>query len=375
MWFEYGRKIIGSKQVTIKRLFCYFCMMQMNKKHFPKLNKKEWISVIEKSLKNGHISDFTWSPDRQIEGLPFAHREDVIGGIPPMVSRKENNDWLIGFISASGKLPVKLPGYHAVYFKSKHLQMAHFQSFLGKNTSLQEVTLLYSKNNLESLLALWNKVSTEEKGLTLQIAIPFDRLAQIDFLELMTVRTKWSIPFKLLVLMGKGGDNSLVDEWADFFEGLLTKLGEIEKEDLQKEFFHILRVGVWVSSAQILFETAQIRALKLLLYNIQKALVSEVYEVPIQAFISLESLSKDENHQLILATSAGMAAIMGGVQGLYYEAENMDDERSRLFRNIQLLLKEEAGLAQVEDPIAGSYAVEDLTASLARLVWEKMIKH
>jgi hypothetical protein len=348
--------------------------MNTNKEQFPKLNKEEWISLIEKSLKNGEINDFSWHPDQYIAGLPYAHREDVAKDIPPLISLKDKNEWLVGWVLQNNKIPENLEGFDAVYCEVPILQKEQFQNILRINPSWKEVTLFLTEDDLESQLKSWKESFIADAKPAIQIAVPYEKLAKIDCLELMSLRTSLNLPFHLLVLMEKSGEKSLVREWGEFFATLVSKVEKLDKEDLRKDFCQILRLGVWVNSAQILFETAQIRALKLLIYNIQKAIGIEVNEVPIQAFISLKSLSKDENHQLILATSAGLAAVMGGVHSLYFRADNMDDDRSRLFKNIQLLLKEEAGLTQVEDPIAGSYAVESLTETLAALVWEQLIK-
>ena len=65
-----------------------------------------------------------------------------------------------------------------------------------------------------------------------------------------------------------------------------------------------------------------------------------------------------------------LAAILGGTQSLHTnafdEALALPTEASaRIARNTQLVLREETGITRVVDPLAGSYYVESLTASLA----------
>jgi len=79
--------------------------------------------------------------------------------------------------------------------------------------------------------------------------------------------------------------------------------------------------------------------------------------------------SKDPYNNIIRTTVEAMAAILGGTQSLHTnsfdEALALPTEFSaRIARNTQLVLQEETGITNVVDPLAGSYYVESLTASL-----------
>jgi methylmalonyl-CoA mutase len=79
--------------------------------------------------------------------------------------------------------------------------------------------------------------------------------------------------------------------------------------------------------------------------------------------------SKDPYNNIIRTTIEAMAAVLGGTQSLHTnsfdEALALPTEFSaRIARNTQLVLQEETGITKVVDPLAGSYYVESLTASL-----------
>ena len=81
--------------------------------------------------------------------------------------------------------------------------------------------------------------------------------------------------------------------------------------------------------------------------------------------------SQDPYNNVVRTTIEAMAAVLGGTQSLHTnafdEALALPSEASaRIARNTQLILREETGVAQVVDPLAGSYYLESLTASLAR---------
>jgi methylmalonyl-CoA mutase len=44
---------------------------------------------------------------------------------------------------------------------------------------------------------------------------------------------------------------------------------------------------------------------------------------------------------------------------------------SRIARNNSILLKDESHLGKVSDPLAGTYAIENMTHTLAQAAWKK----
>ena len=80
--------------------------------------------------------------------------------------------------------------------------------------------------------------------------------------------------------------------------------------------------------------------------------------------------AKDPYNNIIRTTIEALSAVLGGTQSLHTnsfdEALALPTEFSaRIARNTQLVLKEEAGITKVVDPLAGSYYVESLTSELA----------
>jgi methylmalonyl-CoA mutase len=78
---------------------------------------------------------------------------------------------------------------------------------------------------------------------------------------------------------------------------------------------------------------------------------------------------QDPYNNVIRTTIEAMAAVLGGTQSLHTnaldEAIALPTEHSaRIARNTQLVIQEETGIIKVVDPLAGSYYLESLTASL-----------
>lgn len=75
------------------------------------------------------------------------------------------------------------------------------------------------------------------------------------------------------------------------------------------------------------------------------------------------------------AMSAALASVDSITVNPFDGAYNEPDEFSeRIARNQQLLLKEEAHMNRIVDPAAGSYYIENLTASIAQQAWELFLK-
>jgi methylmalonyl-CoA mutase len=80
--------------------------------------------------------------------------------------------------------------------------------------------------------------------------------------------------------------------------------------------------------------------------------------------------SQDPYNNVVRTAVEALAAVLGGTQSLHTnsfdEALALPSEFSaHIARNTQLVLREETGIVNVADPLAGSYYVERLTADLA----------
>lgn len=82
---------------------------------------------------------------------------------------------------------------------------------------------------------------------------------------------------------------------------------------------------------------------------------------------------------MLRTTTGTMSAILGGVDSfrvLPFDVpyESPTEFAERIARNQQLILKEESYLDRVADPAAGSYYIENLTASLAEEAWKLFLQ-
>jgi methylmalonyl-CoA mutase len=83
---------------------------------------------------------------------------------------------------------------------------------------------------------------------------------------------------------------------------------------------------------------------------------------------------QDPYNNIVRTTIEGLAAVLGGTQSLHTNSFDEaialpTDFSARIARNTQLILAEESGIANVADPLGGSYYIEALTKELADKAW------
>ena len=125
----------------------------------------------------------------------------------------------------------------------------------------------------------------------------------------------------------------------------------------------------------LFMEVAKLRAARLLWATLMRDLFSpgDLSSLMLRTHCQTSGVSltsQDPYNNIIRTTIEALAAVLGGTQSLH---TNSFDEAlalptpfsAHIARNTQLVLQEETGITRVVDPLAGSYYVESLTASLA----------
>ena len=137
-------------------------------------------------------------------------------------------------------------------------------------------------------------------------------------------------------------------------------------------------------STSYFVEIAKLRALRLLVPQVVDAYAAETGEdtefQPADLFVQAETSRRTETVydpyvNMLRATTEGMAAVVGGcdvfsVRPFDASLRAEDAFSTRIARNVQLILREEAHFDAVADPGAGSYYLEAATDQLAQRAWD-----
>ncbi len=157
----------------------------------------------------------------------------------------------------------------------------------------------------------------------------------------------------------------------EYVRAALSKGLEVDKFAPRLSFFFCLGMNFFM-------EIAKLRAARLLWARIMKDFGAEdprSLALRTHCQTSGVSLTEQDPYNNIVRTAyEALAGVLGGTQSLH---TNSFDEAialptpfsARIARNTQLILAEETGVANVVDPLGGSYYVESLTNSMAEAAW------
>jgi methylmalonyl-CoA mutase len=119
-------------------------------------------------------------------------------------------------------------------------------------------------------------------------------------------------------------------------------------------------------------EISRLRAIRLCHAHLMQALqITDVVPPHICAVVENDGAQEDDH--LVLATLRSVAAVAGGCDVLVHKPHQQSTYSAtnyqRWLRNISHILKHEAHLDDIMDPVAGSYLIDSYTHQLAQKAW------
>ncbi len=176
---------------------------------------------------------------------------------------------------------------------------------------------------------------------------PYYRRGDVDPLKVPGLPADWTWAD------GDPAGDVVAEESLTAAEQLRTAIAEGTRRRLAGE--HGFGISFPVGTKYFL-EIAKLRAARVLWH----AATGEA--IRIHARLAKSALTIDANLNLIRATTVAMSAILGGVDTIGLYAEHLD---SRLARNIERLIREEAGFDVARDAASGTWYLDALTRQLA----------
>ncbi|MDP3915403.1 MAG: methylmalonyl-CoA mutase family protein [Bacteroidota bacterium] len=397
---------------------------------FPPVSTQQWMDKVTADLKGADFNRrLVWKTNEGIDVQPFYREEDLekldyLNSLPgefPFVrgNKKIGNDWLVrqsiqvkDLAEANKKaLTYLMKGVNSLAFVfdgCSELTLTDL-SVLLKDISLEAVEVNFvgccSRKVSEAFTELVKQGGWNPKSIRASVEYdPFGKFALtgkftkgLDHVAenagKMIQNTAELTKFKTLAVNGKNFGNagsSIVQELAySLAQGaeyltVLTDGGstssptELEIDAVAKKMKFNLSI-----SANYFLEIAKLRAARLLWAQIVKAYNPE-NECSCKMTIHAETGSwnktvYDPYVNALRTQTEAMSASLGGVDSMTILPLNAIFEDStefsdRIARNQQLLLKEESNFDKIADPGAGSYYIEELTASIADQAWKLFLE-
>jgi len=358
-------------------------MRNTGKVYFPPISKQEWWDKITEELKGKPPEGLTWKTPESFTMEPFYTREDLDPqslqyhpGTPPYrrgFYTRESQDWktiIPLYLSNTTDLNALLMQEVAV---GGNLFFLQTQTQLS---SLEETTLQVLKASHRVYLA--PEISTlfdSHQLLEHKHIVP-----AIQSYNLYSNHLREGYAWDLRWVYEEGGSRSLqlavlMSTFVDIYEEL----------DLYRKPTHlegITRFTIHITTSPVLYlEIAKFRALRELWSILTSHLqITSPPFLEIVAHTAQRDLSGyDIHNNIIRNTLSSLAAVMGGCDSLCVLPHGIIDNDSdpfstKIARNISHILREEAKLSKVVDPIGGSYYLEELTSQLIQKTWELFLE-
>lgn len=388
---------------------------------FPPVSTQQWMDKITADLKGADYNKkLVWKTNEGFDVQPFYRAENMdevsfLNSLPgefPFVrgTKKTNNEWLVRqsiAVSDLAEANKKALNYLmrgvdslAFVFNGGDLTVADLDVLL-KDVCLPAVEVNFvgtcSVKATEAFVAYVKKAGYDLAEVKGSVEYdPFGKFAVTGVLRngaehvlanaaKLIEQTSEMKKFKTLAVNGKNFGNagaSAVQELgfslaqgAEYLTALTEKGVEIDAVVKNLKFNFSV-------SANYFMEIAKLRAARLLWAQIVKAYGPKC-ECSAKMTIHAETGSwnktvYDAYVNMLRTQTEAMSASIGGADSITvlpfnaaYEASN--EFSDRIARNQQLLLKEESHISKIVDPAAGSYYIEELTASIAENAWKLFI--
>jgi len=391
---------------------------------FPPVSTQQWMDKVTADLKGADFNRrLVWKTNEGIDVQPFYREEDLekldyLNSLPgefPFVrgNKKNSNEWLVRQSIQVNDLEKKkkkaltylMKGVDSlafVFIEATELSVADLAVLLN-DIQLDAVEVNFagnccSRKVTEAFAAFVKQGNWDRKSIRASVEYdPFGKYALygkfrknqehvVENATKMIQSTAELSKFKTLAVNGKNFGNtgsSIVQELAySLAQGaeyltILTEQG-LTIDSVAKKIKFNLSI-----SANYFLEIAKLRAARLLWAQIVKAYNPEC-ECSCKMTIHAETGSwnktvYDPYVNALRTQTEAMSASLGGVDSmtiLPFNAiyENSTEFSDRIARNQQLLLKEESNFNKIADPGAGSYYIEELTASIADQAWKMFLE-
>lgn len=381
---------------------------------FPPVTTEEWKAKINVDLKGADFDrKLVWRTNEGFNVQPFYRREDIAGlpGIgtlpgefPYVRGTRDNNDWIVRQ-AVIGKDAAEANS-HALHIINRGVESLGIS--LGKNLAvgdlrdiLQGVDLKKVEVNLSCCPGLAAEAAAELVKLVKEAGAEKEFRGAIDY-----------NPFRRLLRHGLPFNKNAAEEGRKVYEAvkeikgikcfavdsyLFNNAGAYITQELGyalawgAEWLTMMtEAGLTVDevasrvkfnmgiSSNYFMELAKFRAARMLWAEIVKAYApaeEDSCKMWVHAVTSEFNQTLYDSHvNLLRSMTETMSAALAGVNSIEtlpfdrcYECP--DEFSERIARNQQFLLRDESHLNKVVDPAGGSYYIETLTASIAKVAW------
>jgi len=388
---------------------------------FPAVTTAEWMAKIEADLKGADFSKkLVWRTNEGFNVMPFYRTEDVAalkttesapGEFPYVRGIKTDNSWYVrqnidakdAKVANTKALDVLNKGVDSLGFKLNKAELGsayiatlldgiaadcvelNFTVCIRRSAELVGLLADYFKSKGYDVAKLNGSINCDPMNRMLLKGKKLDKTVVAQFAKAMVDAQKQLPAYRVLgvnsISLNNAGAYCAQElgyalAWGAQYLEMLTDAG-VSADAAANAIKFNMGVG-----GNYFMEIAKIRAARLLWAMVVKAFnptTESASKMHIHAETSTFNKTVYDAHVNLLRTQTeAMSATLAGVESLTVNPFDVtfkegDDFSERIARNQQLLLREESHFDKVTDPSAGSYYIENLTASIAEQAWKRFL--
>lgn len=301
------------------------------------ISKSQWIEQVNRELKDSKSwKDLSWLVDEGLEIEAFYHPDDQISPVGPIPWRGSNK-WQV---ASWNRWPAEKEGL-------EHQLQAGV-----------ECVIIECDSYYVAAAKLIQKLSGEHKA-QFQIS-----LSQPDSEDPVSTEN-------LLIRSGSSFKGLQLFEISTEVSGHTDQIVNLLEQLLQSPEYcqSVLMIPI---GQTFLAEIAKIRALKVIILNLWDSLKRDISLLPeIECHVHPDP-NTDPYADLISKSARAIMGVVAGCDRLVLHRPERDELPEHLGINIHHILRHEGGLDNVQDPLAGSYAIDKITQMLVEHSWRRL---
>ena len=360
---------------------------------FPAVSTEEWERIIRESVSGAeYASRLIWHPEEGLAVRPYYRSEDLgsltflgaaPGEFPYVRGNSATGDWRI-----REEMDVQDPeeanraacraiaaGAEEIAFVAARIETASDVALLMGN--LNEIPIHFENLTHSAARLLVERLS--KKPHSADISASIDPLADMDFTEeLLRDATTGFRPFQIRAEDFQERAAGCIEEIGFALAAAVDFLAEMRERGFGVGKITNSLSFSFAMGPEFFLQIAKLRAFRMVWAQAVESFGGSHQDAKaaIHARTSRWNTTVYDPHVNILrATTEAISAILGGagsiLVGPFDDCYRKPEESSRrLARNTQIVLKREALLSRVADPLGGSYLIEALTNAIATKAWK-----
>jgi len=360
---------------------------------FPPISTEQWEHIIREKITGAdYASKLIWHPEEGLAVKPYYRADDLAGlqfldaapGAFPFVrGARSTGDWRIREeIDLADPKDANRAACDAVAAGAEEIAFRHTRLESPGDlaivlANLHEVPIVFLGSEPGLVRLAMERTGKHPHGTS--ISSDLDPLAD---LELSAELIRNSPPgFRLFAIHAEQFQERAAGSLEEVSFALSAAVDFVA--EMQERGFSVDRVTTsmlfsFAMGPEFFVQIAKLRAFRL------------VWTKAVQSFGGTEEAARSSIHactaqwnetlydpqiNILRATTEAISAILGGADSISISPfdkcfRHPDGSSRRLARNTQIILKQEASLSRVADPVGGSYLIEALTNSIASRAWK-----